>query len=444
MLIHGTLTNHAANSPDKPALITPTERLTYKQLNTKTDRLATKLAAITELGDKVVINLSDPIQNICFLLAAAKAGLVSVVVDYQLSGRDYQQLIEEAEPEFIIADDFEFTTEQEAEVPQVRTKDLFLGALSSGSSGTPKLIWRDHYSWVSAFKHQSKVFNLSKQDRILLVGPLSYTANLNNALHLIYEGGTVVITRSKFPKQWLKVISQEEISAIFMVPAHYRLLLKALHKPLPQIRSLISAGAKLDASTAKELTTYFPQAQVCEYYGASELGHVSYAFAEEIIKSKTTVGRAFPKVKLWIEDGLIWVKSPYLAVDYRPQATSKDLGYLDKDGYLHLTGRQNNLINKAGFKINPVKIETVILQHPQVLEVAAIGIKDQLKEETIALAIVTADSQLTKQALRKYYQQQLPQRFWPEQIIFVEQLPQLESGKLDRQQLKAKFKIKYK
>lgn len=328
---------HAKNFPEKIAFKNKYITLTYQQLATSLQQLASRLAVQTKKGDTIIVRLAKSHKQLIFLLAAAQAGLKCILVEPERKTIDFDKLVTKTEPELIITKDFKLP-KKSAPTPEIKTTDIFLGALSSGTTGQSKISWRDQQSWIQAFKYQSEIFNLSQNDNLLLTGSLVYTANLNNTFHLLFEGGSIFFAESKHPRNWVKMIKTDNITAIFMLPGHYRLLLKKLPKPLTQIKSLTSAGAKLNQAIVKKMQHFFPQAKIVEYYGASELGHVSYASVNDILTDKSTIGKAFPEVKIEIKDGLIWVESPYLAVDYRPQASAGDKGYL-KNGQLYLTGR---------------------------------------------------------------------------------------------------------
>ena len=249
-----------------------------------------------------------------------------------------------------------------------------------------------------------------------------YTANLNSALHILSEGGTVVFSERLHPRGWIGEIEQNNVTSIFMVPSHYRILVKNMKAPLYEIRSILSTGEKMDKETAVALIKLFPNANICEYYGASELGHVSYINAKEIIRGNS-VGKAFPGVSFWIEDESVWVKSPYLAPEFRPKATVGDLGKLDEQGNLYILGRKNDTINKGGIKLSPLKIEKVLRKHPQILQVMVFGIKHPIKGEQVSAVIVKKYPELTYEKVVAFCRIHLPLHACPQRIKFVESIP---------------------
>lgn len=435
MLIYDNLKGFSITQPDKICLINASTQVTYGELAGAVDFIACRMANSAKPGAKVLIKLSDPVSQIVYLLGIAKLGAASVLVDPAVPERRCKELQETAGAVFYVDDRFSLPGDTVQSLPMVQPEDLFLGALSSGSTGDPKIIWRDHRSWVSAFPAQSRVFGVSGTDILFLTGSLSYTANLNSCLHILYEGGTVVIAKNSFPRTWFEEITRYKVTSVFMVPANYRTLLKKVKSPLTQVKSLVSAGSKLDIDTVKRLIKCFPEAEICEYYGASELGHISYSRTKDLFNRPDSVGRVFPGVKLWIKDDLIWVKSPYIAPAYQPEATAGDMGRLDKAGYLYLAGRKNNVINKGGIKIVPEYVEEILNRCPGIAETVVKGIDDGMRGQKVAAWIVKSDPELTVKDIRTYCHRNLPRHARPQKFFFIRELPRNLNGKLDRDKL---------
>jgi len=437
MLIYDNLKTFSRIQPDKICLINGSTVLTYQELAGKVDSVAYRMANLIKKGDKLLIKLDNAVSQLCCLLGIARLGAAAIIVDPSTPDKMCDDLMEKAGAICCVDDKFCLPEDMVQTLPEVKPEDIFLGALSSGSTGSPKLIWRDHQSWVSAFAVQSRVFGLNGADTLFLSGSLIYTANLNSCLHLLHEGGTVVIAQNSLPRTWIKEINEYNVSAIFMVPANYRTVVRAVETPLKKVKTLISAGAKMDIETVKQLMRCFPQAGVCEYYGASELGHITYSLTEDLLEHPGSVGKAFPNVKVWIEKDLIWVESPYVAPAYKPNATIGDMGEMDEEGYLYLLGRENNIINKGGFKIIPEHVEGIINRCPGITESVVIGIDDQIRGQKVAVWIIKSNSSLTVEDVKAYCRQNLPRHACPQVFKFIEIIPRNNNGKVDRNKLKS-------
>lgn len=435
MLIHDNLSKIDKKLANKLCLIYGKNKFTYQEFSDRVDFIAYRLATQVKKGDRVLIKLADPIAQLMYFFGIIKAGGSCIFVDAATDTEVCVEIIKLYKVQVDINDDFQLPESTVARLPEIQPADIFLGAFSSGSTGTPKLIWRDHTSWTSAFPEQSKVFNICGSDTLFLAGTLIYTANLNACLHMLSLGGTVVIAATRRPRTWVQEITACQANAIFMVPANYRMLLKAVCNPMEWVKSSVSGGAKLDVKTVRQLMDCFPNARVAQYYGASELGHISYITGEEMLEQPESVGKPFPGVSVRIVDDLIWAASPYLAPAYRPLATAGDLGRLDDNGYLYVMGRKQGIINSGGIKVIPEQVEAILAQCPGIAQAVVGGIADELRGQRVCAWIVKAEPSLTAADVLEFCRKRLRRNYSPQLVIFIEKIPLKTNGKVDRLQL---------
>lgn len=284
---------------DKTCLIYNDEKISFGTLDKKSTAMA-KSAYFIHAGEKIFLQEFDPVHLLLCFFAIIKAGGVCVIAHSKMPAILSARLMRKHQiTKKVTFQDFINNTTRE--LPRLCENDIFLGAMSSGSStGIPKIILRDHKSWAAAFPWQSKLFHITSNDTLLLAGEFSYTGNLNACIHAFYAGACVILSKNRLPQTWRKEIKKYSATAIFMVPAHYKMLLKAVKRPDCSIISLVTGGAKIDKATVKELHTVFPQAFITEYYGASELGHVSYAELSDLLDKPGSSGKLFPEVKVEI------------------------------------------------------------------------------------------------------------------------------------------------
>ena len=420
---------------DKVCLVHGNYRITYSELDKHTDCLAGALTKHIKKGDRVLVQLSDPIAQLQYFFAIIKAGGACVFIDVSTAEDVTAELIRLHSLDYYINDKFEPGAAILSELPAIGQEDIFFGALSSGTTGIPKLIWRDHMSWMSAFQHQSAIFNLGEKDTIYLAGSLVYSANLNSCLHMLFIGGTVVIAGSNKPSRWVREIADYQVTAIFMVPSNYKRTLKVQNGSTYHVKSIISAGSKLDLITARGLMEAFPCAGIIEYYGASEVGHVSYLTGSELLAYPDSVGRAFPGVAIQIVNEEIWIESPYLAPAYKPKASIGDLGRIDQFGYLYLLGRSQGIINTGGVKVVPEQVEAILLQCPGVAEAAVSGVDDPVRGQSVRAWLVRNDLGLKASDVIKFCRKKMLPNSCPRKIVFIDSMPLNASGKIDRLRL---------
>jgi long-chain acyl-CoA synthetase len=432
------------NDKEKQAIVYGSRVYSYADLcNEILIRAAYFQTNITQ--QRVLLAHSDSLENLFNALALMAIGKVAIFSSkYILPNhlQHFQQQYDTATVEFSLKiKDLAGSTNAPNEVFVAQTNTVFLGVLTSGTTALPKVIWKDYQSWASAFEHQSQVFGINSADRLLVLDALSYSANLNSALHILWQGGTLILTSLKWANRWTQQIEKEQVSSVFMVPSHYRLLLK--NTPiLSTLKSVVSAGEKLDTNTAKALLQACPNALVTEYYGAAELGHISYHQGKDIITYGYSVGKAFPAVEISIVEQKICVESPYISPDYRQNKTVHDIGYFEDDRLVVL-GREGRMFNKRGLNVFAEEIENCIHELPFVYEVAAIGKRQKDGSDEICVvfsfhaSVVPTNDYHHK--IRQHLLAKLPPAKHPRRIVALDNLPHKDFGKINYQAIARHF-----
>jgi acyl-CoA synthetase (AMP-forming)/AMP-acid ligase II len=201
---------------------------------------------------------------------------------------------------------------------------------------------------------------------------------------------------------------------------------------------------------------------VAQGYGSSETGWI--AANPGPARHFGTVGRPLPYHDLAITDaegrrlpqgatgqveigGFADNEYRHLAEDGAIRVTSRgrirtgDIGFLDADGYLHLTGREKELIIRGGVNISPVEIDGVLMQQPDIVEAATIGVPDRLwGEEVVSYVVLRPQAQCAADDILRACRAQLPEFKAPKRIVACGELPKTERGKLDRKALVERWK----
>jgi long-chain acyl-CoA synthetase len=373
----------------------------------------------------IFLNKENQKENLVDFLACMYIGKAAIFGSNTLPDKVLTDYLEKFECQR--SSDFYEVANTDWELKQVKNDTIFLGVLSSGTSGVPKVIWKDYQAWFTAFPHQSAVFGIEESDTVFVLDALSYSANLNAVLHALWQGCTLVLGKLKEAKSWSIQIEREQVSSIFMVPSHLVLLESSIVK-FAKVKSLVTAGEKLKNKLAKKLINNFPNALLTEYYGAAELGHISYIQGEELILNPFTVGRAFPEVYIEIKDNKIFVNSPYVSPDYRNSPSVSDIGEIDANGLLYLMGREGRMFNKRGLNIMAQEIEQVAENHPLVN--AAYLIHKPDKEYAFDLW-VEVRMPLKSKELRSFLALHLSKEKLPNSIHCVSKLPRNGAGKIN-------------
>jgi long-chain acyl-CoA synthetase len=397
-LIVDKILHNAHLFPEKAAIIYGMQVLSYEELSISIERAADKL----NLNKSVhFIRNTDPIQTLIELLAVnAKSGrgvvLPSLFDEFTLNDDDC-------------------------------SKDSFIGILTSGTTGEEHLIWKSNDNWELAFKHQSEVFGVTMNDNVFIIDALSYSANLNAALHILWAGGTLVIDSLKNARKWNEIFLTHNVSSCFLVPSHCNLLIEQ-DLSASRLKSLVTAGEKLSGNSAKKVLEKFPNIKLTEYYGAAELGHITYHQNDDIVNFPFSVGEAFPGVEVSIINDKVNVSSPYISAKYKKIGTVNDLGYFDGNRLI-LQGRTGRFFNRRAVNIYAQEIEVMALKLASIKD--AILVKSE-KGGKLTLFFTSKESKGNSEIkLFEFLRANLPVSKIPNFVREIDQIPHSNAGKVD-------------
>lgn len=312
-----------------------------------------------------------------------------------------------------------------------------------GSSGDPKVIRRKRNSWQQTFVLNQRLFGLSHQDRSAIFGGLNHSLALYGLCESLYLGMTVNMLNGMRPRSQVSLLQAEQISVLYITPTQLRLLTGSAEQ-LPSVRLILCGGGKLDLKTRERAMRVCPQATIHEFYGASETSFITLADAST---PEGSVGRAYPGVDIEIRHpqqgiGEVWVRSPYLFSGYALGGSDEtrsdgdfmtvgELGWLDEQGYLWLTGRRSRMVTIADKNVFPEAVEMLISQQPTVVQCAVLAVRDPQRGHRLHAFIQgQADPQWEKQ-LRQVISHQLGPEMVPKSFSYLTELPLLAAGKVD-------------
>jgi long-chain acyl-CoA synthetase len=289
---------------------------------------------------------------------------------------------------------------------------------TSGSTGLAKKYRRTQESWRASFAADHHEFGLNEHDVLIAPGSLQHSLFSYALCHGVSIGATVVLSESFRPDRVLEQIEQYQGTVLYGVPTQLKLIVqqargdafgRARGKTFPSVRWVLSSGARWFSEILPELKRSFPNACIAEFYGASELSFVSLALhTNDATLPQGSVGRPFHGTQIQIElanekTGKIWVCSQGLFDSYidkppsdfseKTDADGKrwcsvgDLGWMDEQGYLFLTGRESRKLVVSGKNLYPEEVEQLLLSHPHIEEAAVLGVPDNLRGERLVAAV---------------------------------------------------------
>ncbi|MEV0665739.1 AMP-binding protein [Actinomadura luteofluorescens] len=303
----------------------------------------------------------------------------------------------------------------------------------------------------------------------LAVGPLYHSAPCVHAMMALNLGHAVVVAPRFHPEHALELIQRHGVTNTFMVPTMFHRMLALpdgvrARYDLSTLRQVYHSAAPVPVETKQKMMEWWGPV-LYEYYGSTESGPVVVATPHEWLARPGTVGRAVDGVQIKIldpegaelppgETGLIYATGqPGFEYHGDPAKTAAamrdayytpgDLGRLDEDGWLYMSDRRTDLIISGGVNIYPAEIESALLQHPAVGDVAVIGVPDDdWGQRVVALVEPAEDAEPGERLaaeLLAHCGPRLAKLKHPRRLEFRESLPRTPSGKLSRSRVREAY-----
>jgi len=351
--------------------------------------------------------------------------------------------------------------------PQPSDVALFLH--TSGTTAKPKGVPLTHANLIASMNNIATTYRLSPEDSVLLIMPLFHVHGLMSALlTTLATGGTVILPpQIKFSasKFWHNAATATWVTC---VPTIYQVLLLRFDEDYPKenpptFRFVRSCSSALAPSVLREIEEKF-KAPCVEAYAMTEASHQMCSNPIDGPRKAGTVGKGTGVAVAILDPNNQVVENPnvegevcirgknvtsgYIGVsdDVNKEAFAGgwfhtgDQGKLDEEGYLTLTGRIKELINRGGEKISPLEVDAAMLSHPAVAEAVSFAMPDEKYGELVAAAIVLKDGQtLDEAALKEFLADKLSSFKVPVRVFFDEELPKTATGKIQRRIVAAHF-----
>lgn len=413
------------------------------------------------------LNLLTQASQLEYVLDHSDASIVFVAPD-QLERLDAARAKIDRNIRMVVCDvdDPAFLTEMDGnvELPPVGEEDDALMMYTSGTTGKPKGVVLANRAVIAGGQFVSSAHKLGKQDQVIASLPLYHiNAQIVTATAPLVHGGSVVMPHRFSVSCFWEWVAQYQCTWINVVPTIISYLLNG---PDPMAKGLDIGSVRFCRSASAPLAPSQHQAfekkfgiGVIETMGLTEtaapcftnpldpkkrkIGSVGTAFGNEV-KVVGPDGNTLPPR----ETGELVVHGPNLMKGYykNPGETAKalrdgwlytgDLGYMDEDGFIFVTGRIKELIIKGGENIAPREIDEALLKHPALLEAAAVGIPDEYYgQELMACVVLKPGEQCTEDDLKEFCRRELGTYKTPKVIRFLNDLPKGPSGKVQRLKL---------
>jgi len=471
------LRDRANTHPEKPAIISGGETITYGDLLARSLAAAAWLKSRGARTQRAVLLAADS-RNPAF--APLYFGLhlcrsIVVPVDARISDEETGRLATRVEADLVLRGD---TMEESRRVLEAASvddagefdspppDDIAEIVFTTGSTGRPKGVTLSHANIAASAALMREFIGNTGHDREVVTVPLTHSFGLGRLRSNILAGGTAIFVPGlTFPQMTFAALEEHAATGLACVPAGMEILLsrgaERLAGHAEQLRYVEMGSAPMRRETKLQLCRVLPHARLCMHYGLTEASRSTFIEFHEDAGHLDSVGRPSPGVSLRIRteqgtpadvgvNGMIQVRAPTVTVGYwrdeeRTRASlapdgwfnTGDLGWIDGDGYLHLSGRADDTINTGGEKIMPTAIEDLAMSFPGVHDCGCVGIPDpdELLGQIPLLCVVPSDESLDLAALRDHLLAELAGRIPALRIETLGRLPKSESGKLLRRKL---------
>ena len=333
---------------------------------------------------------------------------------------------------------------------------------TSGTTGRPKGVVHPHVDPQVGFEAQKglvELWGFRSDDVHLMVGPAYHTMPGAYVAQHLFVGATSVLMPKFDAAECLRLIATERVTTSAMVPAHFVRILELpaavrARYDLSSIRRILHAAAPCPPDVKRRIMEVFPPGSVWEFYGATE-GPGTIIPPDEWLAKPGSVGRPWPGVAVKILDdagrecgpgevGTIYLSSRggarfrYHNAEEKTAAafrgdffTVGDVGHLDADGYLFISDRKHDMNISGGVNIYPREIEHVVIEHPDVVDVAVLGVADARWGEAVAAVVERRPgSALDAAALQAWCRERMADYKIPRHVQFVTELPRDPNGKV--------------
>ncbi len=498
----GRFQDTARKFPEKTFIIFKNQSITYRETAERINKLANALlkAGIGK-GDKIAVYLLNSPEYIIGYYAAFTLGAACVPLDARLTNEELIGILNHSEAAAFITKPLnnlpvakvsemapglrtiikcfsagqdgllsfeQIMREESAEQPKVEIDEQALAILyyTSGTTGKPKAVMTNYRSLDNAGE-TLRYIGFTQQtlgDVALCALPLSHLGGFVYLQFALEYPMSIVVMERFIPLEFLRNIEKHKASWFHMVPAMFTALLqlKEFEKfDLSSAAGVDIFGAPSHPSLSQRFGKYCPNAKLWHGWGMTETAAPNTVTDQEHIES---IGKAPPWFEVKVFDNqdrelpigeigeIVCRGWPVMMGYYKePEMTRQamrngwlhtgDLGCIDQEGYIYIKGRKKDMIIVGGLNVYSPEVEHIIAEHPQVKEVAVVGVPDKLRGEAVkAVVALKEGAEVNQNEIKVFCRTKLINYKVPQIVEFRKSLPKTRSGKIQKELLKENLK----
>lgn len=464
------LLKQAATQPNQIAIDDGNERLSFAELKKKVEVLVGKIDHLNP-GSRVGILATNTLMSYKLSLAIMCSGRTIVWLNWRLAGEELERQIKDSGLQLCLVENslwrsgmtdpfksysaFLITSADPGElIPVFKSNWVASIMYTSGTTGRPKGVLQTFGNHFYSAVSSALNLGLSSADKWLCVAPIFHISGFSIIMRGLIYGMTVRLVEKFRAEELERILANETVTIMSVVPFMLKKLIQQQNKTNTHynsaFRCMLLGGGTIDRETLEAcLQRSIP---VVQCYGMTETCSqiVALRSADALLKLGS-VGQPLFSTQLKLsKDGEILLKTPALTPGYLnlpDKLPSKmidgwyrtgDIGHLDKEGYLYIDGRADEMLISGGENIFPQEVEQIYQRYPQINEVAVVGQNDSVWGQ-VPVAFVVSDRRLSPTKLINYGYEHLARCKVPQHYIFVSELPKNASGKIRRFMLREKL-----
>lgn len=490
---------HSDRHKNKIAIVSDDKRITYAELNSRINSLANKLIQIgIKKGDRINVLLLNTNEILETMFACAKIGAIFVPMNIRLSVKEIHYIVNDSDGKVFIYDEKlietaeglkknnnkikyfikvghlvkshdinyeEFISDSINQNPNIKTslEDTHMIMYTSGTTGNPKgvMLTQGNTQWNAI--NAINALPILENDITLTVAPIFHIGGMNSfTTPTLYKGGTVVLMDKFNPENVLRMIEKEKVTTLFLVAAMWIAITQCPNISqfnLTTLRLNLSGGAPCPITVIE----FFQKRKIPFFEGLGATEAAAYitvldskyshnkngSVGKTLIHSEIKILDSFGNKVLQGDVGELVVKGPNIMEGYwkNPKETKEslkngwyhtgDLAKIDSEGFIYIVDRKTEMIITGGENVYPIEVVQVLYNHPNVSEVAVVGIPDEKWGESIKAYIVLKNSNtiLTLDDIQEFCKDKLARFKIPKSIENIEKLPRNATGKILRDKL---------
>jgi len=482
--LYDSLSESAARFPQNNAIDFYGRRLNYSQLKGYADRFASLLTSLgVKKGDRVAMHVRNCPQFLFALYGTSKAGAILVPINPEYGEREVSNVLSDCRPRILVCEGHETergvvvlrtdpdslltggsdellekleTAESQKKGAEIAPDDVALVMYTSGTAKDPKGVMLTHGNVLANAQSGSKWCRKNHEDRSLAVLPFSHVLGLVESLcGSILCGSEVVILKKFSTREACDAIEREKCTICTGVPPIFMAISRDEGHDLSSLRMCFVGGASMRTQDIEAFERRVG-CELLEGYGLTESA-AQLTINPPGRAKHGSVGVPVPGVTFRVVDdngsdlgpgetGELLFRGPQIMKGYwmNDHDTERalrggwlhtgDLGYCDEEGYIHLMGRKDEIINVSGYKIIPEEVEGVLMENKKVREACAIKSHDEEGREMIKAFVVSEG--VSERELIDWCRERIASYKCPARIEFVDRIPKSASGKLLRREMR--------